>query len=375
MLQGSIKLTLLMGPTIPVPVPQPVTAALESVEVHHAAGQRSGFQLTFKFSNNSILNTALLLMGEIGPIVRVVLVATVNGVPHVLSDGVMTNHQVVPGIGDDQSTLTITGEDLTAVMNQIDMTGIPYPAMPPSLRVLTIIAKYAIYGMIPLVIPEIFMDVPVPTDRIPTHRGTDLAYIEELAHEVGYVFYIEPGPVPGTNTAYWGPEIKIGVPQPALNTHMNIHTNVEALNFQFNAQQKELPVVFIQNQQTKVPIPIPVPSIDPLNPPLGLISGIPSRIRQINNTSQLSPIAAAARGASRAARSADAVRGSGSLDVLRYGHILSARKLVGVRGAGTLYNGLYFVQSVTSRLKRGEFKQDFTLTRNGLISTVPVVMP
>lgn len=374
MLQGSIKLTLLMGPTIPVPVPQPVTDALESVEVRHASGQRSGFQLTFKFSSNSILNTALLLMGEIGPVVRVVLVATVNGVPHVLSDGVMTNHQVIPGLGDDQSALTITGEDLTAVMNQIDMTGIPYPAMPSSMRVLTIIAKYAIYGMIPLVIPEIFMDVPVPTDRIPTHRGTDLAYIEELAHEVGYVFYIEPGPAPGTNVAYWGPEVKVGLPQPALNTHMDTHTNIESLNFQFDAQQKELPVVFIQNALTKAPIPIPVPEIDILNPPLGLISGIPSRIRQINNTAQLSPIRAAARGASQAARSADAVRGNGSLDVFRYGHILSARKLVGVRGAGTLYNGLYFVQSVTSRLKRGEFKQDFTLIRNGLISTVPVVM-
>jgi len=375
MLKGSIKLTLLMGPTIPAPVPQGVTDALESVEVRHAVGQRSGFQLTFKFSSNSILETALLLMGEVGPYVRVVLVAIVNGTPHVLSDGVMTNHQVIPGAGDTQTTLTITGEDLTAVMNQIDVTGIPYPAMPPSTRVLTILAKYAVYGMIPLVIPEIFMDVPVPTDRIPIHRGTDLAYIEQLAHEVGYVFYIEPGPSPGTNTAYWGPEVKIGIPQPALNTQMDNLTNVESLNFQFDAQQKELPVVFIQNPQTKVPIPIPVPNIDILNPPLGLVSGIPSRVRQINNTAQLSPIAAAARAASRASRSADAVRGSGSLDVFRYGHILSARKLVGVRGAGALYNGLYFVQSVTSRLKRGEFKQDFTLTRNGLISTVPAVVP
>jgi hypothetical protein len=375
MLRGSIKLTLLMGPTVPVPVPQPVTDALESVEVRHAAGQRSGFQLLFRFDNNSILNTALLLMGEIGPVVRVVLVATVNGVPQVLSDGVMTNHQVIPGIGDEQTRLTITGEDLTAVMNQIDMTGIPYPAMTPSMRVLAIVAKYAVYGLIPLVIPEIFVDVPIPTDRIPTHRGTDLQYVEELARDVGYVFYIEPGPAPGTNKAYWGPEIKVGVPQPALNTHMDVHTNVESLNFQFDAQQRELPVVFIHNALTKAPIPIPVPAIDPLNPPLGLISGIPSRIRPINNTAQLSPIQAAARGASQAARSADAVRGTGSLDVFRYGHILSARRLVGVRGAGTLYDGLYFVQSVTSRIKRGEFKQDFTLTRNGLISTVPVVIP
>ena len=375
MLKGSIKLTLLMGPTIPVPVPQPVTDALDSVEVRHAAGRRSGFQLSFKFSSGSVLNTVLLLMGEIGPIVRVVLVATVNGVPHILSDGVMTSHQVVPGTAGEQSTFTVTGEDLTAVMNQIDVTGIPYPAMTPSLRVLTIIARYAIYGMIPLVIPELFMDVPIPTDRIPTHRGTDLQYTEELAREVGHVFYIEPGPAPGTNVAYWGPEVKVGIPQPALNTNMNGHTNVESLSFQFDAQQSTLPVIFIQNELTKIPIPIPVPSIDILNPPLGLISGIPSRIRQLNSTSQLSPIRAAARGASEASRTADAVRATGSLDVMRYGHILKARGLVGVRGAGTAYNGLYFVRSVTSRLKRGEFKQDFTLTRNGLISTVPVVPP
>jgi hypothetical protein len=375
MLQGSIKLTLLMGPTVPIPVPRPVTEALERVEVRHAAGQRSGFQLAFRFDNNSVLNTALMLMGEIGPIVRVVLVATVKGVPTVLSDGVMTNHQVIPGVGDEQTRLTITGEDLTAVMNQVDMTGIPYPAMTPSMRVLAILAKYAMYGLIPLVIPELFLDVPLPTDRIPTHRGTDLQYVEELARDVGYVFYIEPGPLPATSKAYWGPEIKVGVPQPALNTHMDVHTNVEALSFQFDAQQRELPVVIIHNALTKAPVPIPVPDINPLNPPLGLIAGVPSRIRPVQDTAHLSPIQVAARGAAQAARSADAVRGTGSLDVFRYGRILSARGLVGVRGAGMLYDGLYFVQSVTSRIKRGEFKQEFTLTRNGLVSTVPVVRP
>jgi hypothetical protein len=375
MLNGSIQLTLLMGPTVPVPVPKPVTEALQSVEVRHAAGQRSGFQMTFKFSNEPLLNMALLLMAEIGPLVRVVLVATVNGVPQVLSDGVMTNQQVAPGVGEEQSTLTITGEDLTAVMNQVDLTGIPYPAMTPSARALAIIARYAIYGMIPLVIPEIFVDVPIPTDRIPTQRGTDLQYIEQLAREVGYVFYIEPGPAPGTNTAYWGPEVKIGAPQPALNTNMDAHTNVESLNFQFDAQQTTLPVVFIHNELTKLPIPIPIPDIDLLNPPLGLVSGFPSRIRQVRNVAQFSPIRAAAAGAGQASRSADAVRGSGSLDMLRYGHILKARSLVGVRGAGELYDGLYYVQSVTSRIQRGEFKQEFTLTRNGLVSTVPVVPP
>ena len=74
-----------------------------------------------------------------------------------------------------------------------------------------------------------------------------------------------------------------------------------------------------------------------------------------------------------AAKSQDAVSGNGSLDVLRYGRMLKARGLVGVRGVGVAYDGLYYVQSVTSTLKRGEFKQSFNLTRNGLVSITPRV--
>jgi hypothetical protein len=70
---------------------------------------------------------------------------------------------------------------------------------------------------------------------------------------------------------------------------------------------------------------------------------------------------------------ADAVSGSGSLDVLRYGHILKAGKLVGVRGAGPAFDGLYYVKKVKHNIKRGEYKQSFNLTRNGLISTVQKV--
>ena len=61
------------------------------------------------------------------------------------------------------------------------------------------------------------------------------------------------------------------------------------------------------------------------------------------------------------------------LDVLRYGHVLKARQLVGVRGAGLSFDGLYYVKKVSSKLKAGEFKQSFSLARNGLISTLPLV--
>jgi len=44
-----------------------------------------------------------------------------------------------------------------------------------------------------------------------------------------------------------------------------------------------------------------------------------------------------------------------------------------VRGVGTAFDGLYYVKSVTHNIKRGEYKQSFELTRNGLVSTVPAV--
>ena len=53
--------------------------------------------------------------------------------------------------------------------------------------------------------------------------------------------------------------------------------------------------------------------------------------------------------------------------------MLRSRALVGVRGAGEAFDGLHYVSSVTSTLKRGEFTQSFSLARNALLSTVPTV--
>jgi len=372
----SFYLTLMVGPMVPVPVPQVVLDALTGVQVTSTAERNtpSGFQLTFTLSNRSPLQTLFLLAGgAMPPVLRVILVVTIGGAPEVLIDGVVTRTDISPGSAGSQSTLTVTGSDLSAVMDLIDFDGFPFPAMPPEARVLIMIAKYAMFGVIPLVIPSVLIDIPIPVKEIPRQVGTDLQYTRQLAEDVGYVFYFKPGPVPGTSFAYWGPEIKIGVPQPALNVDMGPHTNVESLSFNFNAENAELPILLIYNQETKVPIPIPVPAITPLNPPLGLIPPLPKRIKWIEGTGKLSPIRAALIGLAKAAETADAVSGSGSLDVLRYGRPLRARELVGVRGAGTAFDGLHYVKSVTHDIKKGEYKQSFNLSRNGLISTLPRV--
>ena len=99
MLKG-INLTLMIGPAVPVPVSQDVLDALTSVQVVTAAGETaSGFELAFKLSKNSPLQTIFLLAGGASlPLVRVIIAVTVNGTPEVLMDGVMTQHDVGPAM-------------------------------------------------------------------------------------------------------------------------------------------------------------------------------------------------------------------------------------------------------------------------------------
>jgi hypothetical protein len=49
-------------------------------------------------------------------------------------------------------------------------------------------------------------------------KGTDLQYVQQLAAEA-QVFYVDPGPAPGSNTAYWGPEIKADHPDRRSTSH------------------------------------------------------------------------------------------------------------------------------------------------------------
>jgi hypothetical protein len=378
MLKG-VHLTLLVGPVVPVPVPQVVLDALTQIEVVQPDEAAGAFTLQFTLSVQSPLHTLFLLSGGgVVPLLRVIVIVTVNGTPEVLIDGVVTKTEVTPGADQRHTTLQVTGDDLTTVMQKLEFSGLPglpYPAMPAEAIVALLLAKYAFLGVVPLVIPSIAIDVPIPTDRIPTQQGTDLEYIRLLASRVGYVFYIEPGPAPGMSTAYWGPKIKVGVPQPALNADMDAASNVDSLSFSYNGNARSLPIVYIQNPQTKVPIPIPIPDIGPLNPPLGLIDPPPQKLNPIPETAKYSPVRALLLGMAEAAKSADTVTGKGSLNVVRYGRVLKARQLVGVRGVGPAFDGLHYVSEVRHTIKQGEYKQSFSLSRKGLISTVPLVPP
>ena len=356
--------------------------ALSEVEVKVVDVGQSGFKLTFLIDKQSPLQILFLLTGGMPLLfMRVVIAVVVNGSTTVLIDGVITENNISPGDKGSNSTLTLMGKDLTALMDQSKLSGFPFPAMPAEARIALMLLKYSMFGVLPLVIPSVLLFVPLPIDQIPSQQGTDLEYIKYLADQAGYVFYIDPGPIPGISKAYWGPQFKVGNPQPALNVDMDAYTNVESMRFSFDQEKNKIPLLMIYNSQTGISFPIPLPPITPLNPPLGAIPPLPTNLLPPD----LSPFGddlckrpipqGIMMGLARAAQAAECVSCEGSLDVTRYRNVLQARQLVGVRGAGPAFDGLYYVKGVTHKIKRGEYKQDFTLSRNGLVSTVPTVNP
>lgn len=366
-----IRLQLFIGPTLPVPAPYAVIDALASLEVTNKDQDRDGFQMAFTLGKDTLLNYSLLSSGIFDPPNRVIIMVTIGVLPQVLIDGIITTHQVVPSNEPGKSMLHVTGEDITLKLD-LEEKNATYPNLPDSLIVTTILASYATLGLVPQVTPT--TDVPIELDRIPTQQGTDLAYIRQLARNNGFVFYVEPTIVPGVNTAYWGLDNRLGLPQPALTMNMGADTNVDSpINFSFNALGPAAPVVSIIEPFTKLAIEIPLPSS--LHPPLARSATPSLRKAVLRDTANLNPIQAALRAIATSSQTSDAVTATGEVDTVRYGRALRARQLVGVRGDGDSYDGIYYVKQVTHRIKPGEYKQSFTITREGLGSLTPLVVP
>ena len=222
-----VRLILMAGQTVPLPVSREVSEAFDRLEVTNDADQGDGFQITFTLAKGSLMEYTVLQSGAVDLFNRVVIGVALGVVPEVLIDGIITHHQLAPSNEPGQSTLTVTGKDVS-VMLDLEEKNEPYPNQPDWVIVSTLLGGYAEYGLVPAPTPT--TDVPLEIQRVTRQTDTDLKFIQHLAARNGYVFYVEPVTF-GVNTAYWGPENRLSVPQSALTIDMGTATNVKQLSF------------------------------------------------------------------------------------------------------------------------------------------------
>jgi hypothetical protein len=373
-------LTLLIGPTVPVPAPPVLLDALETVEVTTGDRGRSGFQLTFSAgrSGSGDLRDSPLLSGTtLRPFSRVVVRVAFGGAPRLLMDGVITHRELIPGSAPGAGTLTVTGQDVSVVMDLEEKIA-EHPAQAEHVIATMLIssAAYSAYGLVPRVTAPSSADAPAATERVPVQHGTDLAYLNQMAARFGFVCYVIPGPATASNTVYWGPPVRDGTPQPALSVDLGADTNVEHITFRSDGLAPTRIRGTIQDRSTdqSVSVSSDQSSRTPLSAEPDLTS-LPKVRATLIRDSGLTATRALARAAGAADAASDSVTATGRLDALRYGSLLTARGLVGLRGAGRTHDGLWYVAKVSHRIQRGEYVQDFTLTRDGSGSTVGTVRP
>jgi hypothetical protein len=223
-----------------------------------------------------------------------------------------------------------------------------------------------------MVVPEPALIMPLPTEKVPFRSGTFLGILTDMAQRWGYTTYLTPGPVRGASTAYWGPPIRAGVPQRALTWRMGADTNLGNVSFQHDGTKPKLVYGLVKEGTTGAPVPVAgLPFTgQPMAALPSYVGNVPFvGVKRLEDDESGNVLAAVFRATGEVFRSAKgSVTATGEIDVAAYGAVLAARGLVDVRGVGVTMDGTWYVQSITSTITRGSWKQSFTLEREGTIS-------
>jgi hypothetical protein len=376
-----VHLSLAIGPTLPLPATADIAEAVQSVSVTQNDEGRSGFQIVLQVGRSGmadLLDYRLLQNPLLQPFNRVILTVLFNAQPQVLMDGIITTWQFAPGNQPGLGTLTLTGEDVSVMMD-LKKKRANYKTMSEPLIALAIIESYPQYGLIPDVVWPTGASQPLPTGKTPVQQASDLEYLKTLGERFGHVFYIEAGPLPLSNIAYWGPPKRSDTPQRALSVSMGPQTNVEQISFGYNGLAATVVDDVVQFKKVDCPI---MTFASTRQPSLALMPALVTQFPNIRTTlleqgsGALDPTEARTRAQGITDKSVDNVAtAQGELDGLQYGGVLKPRAIVGVRGAGFTHDGSYYVKSVSHSISKGQYKQRFSLTREGTGPVSPVVVP
>lgn len=369
-----IRLVLQIGQTIPAPASYDVVTALTRVEVTNDADAGDGFQLTFAMGRDTLQDYSLLNSGVLDPFSRVVIGVLLGPSPEVLINGVITHHQFSPSNDPGKSTLTVTGKDVTAMLDLKEVNN-QYKNQSDSTIVNQILAQsqYAQYGLTPPFDVAPAKNTPQDTQRTSRQKETDLKFIQRMAKRNGFIFYIEPRTF-GVDGAYWGPETRAGIPQPPLSMNMGSTSNTPAIQFSHDALAPVNTEGKSLDPSTKQINPVS-PSSSIRVPPLAK-TPTPARrtVLQRETANEDSGLASTSATAT-VANAPDSVKGDGEVETVRYGYVLRARKPVGVRGTGFSYDGDFYVRRVTHTITfaPNQYTQRFTLSREGTGSLRPAL--
>lgn len=368
------------------PASPALTEAFRSAQIQASDRDPTTFSMTFQLKRTELgADYELLLGSTFAAYSRVCLTANTAKQNYVLLDGLITSTELTQGSGNTPDTIVVQGRDLTAAMD-LHEKSIPWPCMNDSAIVLALLAQYAIYGMVPITVPTVFSASQGPGEVTQQQRGTDYQHISSLASRNGYIFRVIPGNAPGLNYAYFGPSLRnvqrfVASVCPTLNVASFPMGNVESIKFRTNHEAPTMYGGMVMDVVDQTSALMPIASIPGLLlPPFAqvpaIIQNMPWTHFKLMEESTVDPIQGMVLAQGRSDTTSEkTVEANGTVDVERYGGVLTAPGIVSVRGAGHTNDGKYLITGVSSDITPEHFKQTFTLNREGVGSTIAAVPP
>ncbi len=202
-------------------------------------------------------------------------------------------------------------------------------------------------------------------DHTEIQRGTDIQFLQALAHRNGYECYVEMNPAKGVVEGHFHKPRLQQPPQGVLSVNMGDATNVNSFHARFDmlkpttASAKNVDVHSKDAQSAD--------SDSTADKSLGTTSTVSTDdSRQVllsgtglSDTGELQTAAQA-----EVDRSSWAITAEGEVNTVAYGDVLRAKRPVMVRGAGLQFSGTYYVERVLHSFTGDGYSQQFSLRRN-----------
>jgi hypothetical protein len=345
------------------PLPEPMLLALKQIEIETSTDQASIFRLHFELSRTALGDWDVLQIDLFQPRTPIRIGVYLGLLPETIINGYVREAHLSNRNQPGQSTLEVVGMDATStLMNQQDKV-MPWPNMPDFAIAAAIFGQYA---MIPATIPTPPSRTILQTTTI--QRTTDIRFIKQLAQRNSYECYVQPDPILGLDTGYFGPPKTTMPPQGVLSVDFGIATNTENFNVRSDMLQPTSVLATMLDPTTKAPLPGIAPAA--LEPPMGLLPTllrlIPPPISRPAGTDAANASEMMTNSQSIANRSSRAIHGTGEVDGLKLGKVLRPGLPVAVRGAGREHSGYYYVTQVKHTLSNDKYTQHFDAWRNAV---------
>jgi hypothetical protein len=381
---GGVTYTVLMG-SPPIPLPFPLVAALQKIEVEASTELASVFRLRFGISQTAWGDWDLLMPQYeelfFRPMTPVQIRVKVGiDIPKAIVNGYVTSQRVLYDDEGGASAMEITGMDATMLMN-LQENAISWP-MPDDGAIAA--AIFAQYGIIPMVSPSMPFNLD-PTDMT-VQRGTDIRFLRRLAQRNGFECFVQPQPQTGLDIGYFGPPTNIpGLQEAVLNVKMGSQTNVTEFKIRYDMMKPTMAVAAGLDVMTRTPAlaisvapsvtPPPTGGLYPWGAPMGLQDATLRALGGAHRPPMVLPAQTGQMALPGLAIVNQAIANRSSWAVVAEGMVgpdagvLLAGGIVNVRGAGIAFNGAYYVTRVTHTFECGAYSQKFEARRNAIDMT------